>query len=135
MANKLGEDTDVTSQLQGELLFSGWTGGSDPGDEVNWVYTPWMPVRGNIATFAVELVAIQGLTLTWDVESRTLADPSSIVSVLASPQAASSVGVFAAKSVIDALELARYKFATGAASSLDEFVVVRSLVPSWQLDT
>lgn len=55
----------MTSQMQGEILFDGWSGTGD-GD---WVYTPWMPVRGNYAMFGVQMLANEGgITLGWEVQ-------------------------------------------------------------------
>ena len=54
----------MTSQVQGEILYAGVS--------TNPVYTPWMPVRGDIATFGVEVIQRNGTNLEWLVETRTL---------------------------------------------------------------
>jgi hypothetical protein len=72
----------MTNQMQGELLFGGWEGGA--GD-AGWAVTPWMPVRGDYATFAVEVIASSGTTVDWlwEVQTRTSEDPSVTVTVIA----------------------------------------------------
>ena len=44
----------MTKQLQGEIRLAAWSGAGD-GD---WAYTPWMPVRGNQATYGVDVLAL-----------------------------------------------------------------------------
>ena len=118
----------MTNQLQGEILFGGWEGAA--ADE--WAYTPWMPVRGDLATFGVEVTFVSGITLTWDVETRTTEDPASVVStILSAPQTINSVATGVAVNSTNAKQLVRYKFKTGNASTAN-FVVFRALQPSWQ---
>lgn len=118
----------MTNQLQGELLFKGWTG-VDPAD---WAYTPWMPVRGDKATFGVEVVAINGVTLTWEVQTRDLENPS--VSVIATPVGMTTVTTLYAFNATAAKQLVRYRFKTGSGASTTDYVVFRALQPSWQVD-
>ncbi len=54
----------MTNQLQGEILFDGWSGST----AADWVYTPWITVRGDIATFAVQIIQNQGSQLVWQVQ-------------------------------------------------------------------
>lgn len=119
----------MTNQLQGEILFKGWAGGELAK---NWVYTPWMPVRGDIGTFGVEVTYYDGGTsLTWNVETRTLEDPGT------SDLLADQVTAFGPASITAttlALELVRYKFSTGSGASATDFVIFRALQPSWQQD-
>ena len=119
----------MTNQLQGEILFKGWTG-TDPED---WAYTPWMPVRGDTATYGVEVLAIQGtITLTWELETRKLEDPA-VTSIGTAPVAMTAPGTqydFAS----GAQQLVRYKFKTGSGASTTDYVVFRALQPSWQAD-
>ncbi len=120
----------MTNQMQGEILFKGWAGGTGGGTEDDWVYTPWMPVRGDVATFAVEVIKqTSGCTLTWNVETRTR--ESTTATLLLSNQTNTAA---ATSSVGSALELVRYKFSTGSGASTSEWVVFRALQPSWQAD-
>ncbi len=120
----------MTNQMQGEILFKGWAGGTGAGTEDDWVYTPWMPVRGDVATFAVEVIKqTSGCTLTWNIETRTR--ESVTTSLLAAEQTNTAA---VTSSVNPALELVRYKFKTGSGFSTDEWVVFRALQPSWQAD-
>lgn len=118
----------MTNQLQGELLFAG-IASTDP------VVTPWMPVRGNIATFGVEITVVNGVTVTWNVETRSLEDPSTVTALFATAPSRSTVGVsIATSSSVLAKQLVRYKVWTGGTSSTSNWVQVRALVPSWQSD-
>lgn len=116
----------MTNQMQGELLFDGWAGGS--ADE--WAYTPWLPVRGDVGTFGVE-VLFSNTTLTWDVETRTIENPTA-TSILASAQ--TDGGSVTSNPATPAKQLVRYKFHTGSTASLGGRVVFRALQPSWQVD-
>ena len=123
----------MTNQLQGEILFAGWEGGS-PG-EGGWAHTPWMPVRGDFATFAVEVRNISSATLTWEVQTRTAEDPA--VSTIAGSGGTlqiSSVTTQAAQNSTACKELVRYRFQTGNSPSTLNFVHFRALQPSWQFD-
>ena len=123
----------MTNQMQGEVLFKGWSGST----AVDWVYAPWMPVRGEIATFGVQVVLLTtaNITLTWNVETRTLAS-SSVTALFASNQTITTktTGVATNNGGSDntALELVRYKFSTGSGASVTDFVVFRALPPSWR---
>ena len=126
----------MTNQIQGELLFKGWSGTL----AADWVYTPWMRVAGDVATFGVEVIARNGVTLTWDVETRTL-ESAAAVSVFGTPPATvSTTGVHLDTNddITDpdtlAKELVRYKFHTGSTASTTDYVVFRALMPSWQKD-
>lgn len=121
----------MTSQLQGEVLFSGWSG----TDETTHVYTPWMPVNGDFATFGVELTGGPGgLTVTWGVETRSYADPT--VSVVFSGETISTVGTVGTKTSTStsAKELVRYRFSTTSTASASAYVLMRALQPSWSID-
>ena len=117
----------MTNQIQGEILFGGWEGAAAS----EWAYTPWMPVRGDLATFGVEVTVVSGITLTWDVETRTVEDPASLVSSIVGNQTLNAVGTGVAVNSTNAKQLVRYKFKTGNASTAN-FVVFRALQPSWQ---
>lgn len=119
----------MTNQLQGEILFAGWAGATA---EKDWVHTPWIPVRGDYATFAVEVTFPGGATLQWDVQTRTR-ESATATSILAGtlPTGTASVQNDSAK---PALELVRYRFNTGGTFSTTDFVVFRPLQPSWQVD-
>lgn len=116
----------MTNQVQGEILYVG----VDPAEPV---YTPWMPVRGDLATYGVEVLQITGsTTLTWAVQTRTR--ESSTASLALTDQTVTSKGVDTAQATADTEELFRYRFSTGATADLTKFVVFRPLQPSWQTD-
>lgn len=117
----------MTNQMQGEILYAGLAG-TDAGA----VYTPWMPVRGDNGTFGVEVMQVNRVTLTWSVQTRTR--ESDTVTAMMADQTTASLGVDTAESTTDAKELVRYKFSTGTSANTGEFVVLRALQPSWQVD-
>lgn len=114
----------MTNQIQGEILYAGVI--------ANPVYTPWMPVRGDIATFGVQVIQVNGTDLEWLVETRTLEDPTP--SEVFTTQTVSTVVVDRFTSSTVSEELVRYKFKTTGAASTTNFVVFRALQPSWQTD-
>lgn len=117
----------MTNQLQGEVLFKGWDSSSG-----QWCYTPWMPVRGDVGTFGVEVVTVSGVTLTWNVETRTAESPGSVV-VLFANQTVSAVGVStvtSSPSEQKALQWVRYRFATEGSATASDYVILRPLLPS-----
>ena len=123
----------MTNQIQGETLFKGWAGaGTD-----DWVYTPWLTVRGDVATFAIEVTAVSGVTVTWNVETRTR-ESTTVENVFNSNQTISATGIDPATndgaSDVPAKELVRYKYATGSGASTTDFVTLRALQPAWQAD-
>lgn len=123
----------MTNQMQGEILFGGWSGsGVD-----DWAYTPWMTVRGSVATFGVQVVQRNGVTLTWNVETRTL-ESATTEALFSADQtiAAVTTGLYtnAGGSDVKAKELVRYRFHTGGSASQTDFVVLRALPPSWRAD-
>jgi len=64
-------------------------------------------------------------------------DPANYVDLYSSNQQTSSPGVDLPSSPPcdnRALELVRYRFATGSGADVTEWAVVRALEPSWQLD-
>ena len=119
----------MTNQIQGEILFAGWVGGTS---EDGWAHTPWMPVRGDFGAFGVEIVVAGGATLTWEVQTRKVEAAATTVVVAAS--SATAVGVYLQKNTTACEQLARYRFNTGATASTTVFVIVRALQPSWQVD-
>ena len=117
----------MTNQLQGEILFGGWTG-TDPSD---WAYTPWMPVRSDFATFGVQVLARNGVTLTWGVQTRTAESPT--VTDVVTGVNMSTITTTTARNSTACQQMFRYRFQTGAASTTD-YVIFRALAPSWQVD-
>lgn len=117
----------MTNQIQGEILFKGIS---------SYVYSPWMPVMGNKASFGIEVLRITGSTpITWGVETRT--KESTSVTPLFSDVTVSTVTV----SIMDAddltdlaLELVRYRISTGSGGDASKWAVLRALAPSWQRD-
>lgn len=118
----------MTNQMQGELLFGGWEGGTGDG---GWATTPWLPVRGDVGTFAVEVLASSGTTAdwAWEVQTRTSEDSASTTI------ASAAISAFAsATNTTPAKEWVRYRFKTGGTASTTAFVIVRALTPSWQVN-
>lgn len=119
----------MTNQLQGEILFGGWEGGAGEG---GWAHTPWMPVRGDYGSFSVEVLRINGVTLTWEVQTRTLEDPT--VTTIVSAQTLTTATTGSTLNSTAAKQLVRYRFQTGSTVSLTNFAIFRALEPSWQTD-
>jgi len=123
----------MTNQLQGEVLFQGWSGTT----AADWCYTPWMPVRGDEATFGVEVLGrASSVNLNWNVETRT-SESTSVEEMFTTDILSNAVGVkITAISDISvkAKELVRYKFRTGDTASTTDYVHFRALQPSWQAD-
>jgi hypothetical protein len=119
----------MTNQLQGEILFGGWTG----TDDTDWAYTPWMPVRSDFATFGVQVLARNGVTLTWEVQTRTAEDPTPSASIITAVAMSSVTTATARNSGTRCQQMFRYRFKTGSASTTD-YVIFRALQPSWQVD-
>lgn len=123
----------MTNQLQGEVIFEGWTGSA--GLEADdWVYTPWVPARGDIGTFGVQVVQISGLTLGWEVQTRTAEDPGSIATLATGPNITTVSTAVVTNSGTKAKQLVRYRFKTDGAANTTDFVIVRALPPSWQVN-
>ena len=117
-------------------MFAGWAGGASEADEDKWAYTPWMPVRGTVATFAVELIGHKTVSLTWQVQTRKLeseaAPPTNITA--ATTVSTPEVSVVTS-SLDDAEQLVRYRFNTGTGTAnTTDYVHFRALQPSWQVD-
>ena len=118
----------MTNQIQGEILFDGWPGSSPDG----YVYSPWTTVRGDVATFGVEIVVAGGGTVTWDVQTRTLELPTPTAITL--PSTVSTAGVYLVQNTTACEQLVRYRMKTPGTTSTTAFVMVRALQPSWQVD-
>lgn len=118
------------NQIQGEILFQGIDSASS-----QYVYTAWMPVLGDKATFGIEILQITGsTTITWGVETRKR-DDASTVTTLVSNQTATATGVhLVTPGGSSALELVRYRIATGSGADVTKWAVLRPLLPSWQQD-
>jgi len=120
--------------MQGEILFDGWSGTGD----ADWVYTPWMPVRGNYALFGVQVLANEGgITLGWEVQTRTAESPAT--TTIVSGQTLATVGIGQATNISADLatrcqQMFRYRFKLTGTASTDRYVVLRALMPSWQTD-
>ena len=123
----------MTNQMQGEILYAGWAGSSS----ATWAYTPWMSVRGDIGTFGVQVLQRNAVTLTWNVETRSL-ESTTTEALFNTNRTVSSittdVGTNTGASDLPAKELVRYRFHTGSTASLTEFVVFRALQPSWRVN-
>lgn len=122
----------MTNQMQGEILFVGWEGENDG----EWAYTPWMPVRGNFATFGVEVLSIRGVSVTlgWEVQTRTVEDPTTEDEIFSSVQTMTVVGVGQHVNNFACKELVRYRFRVPGTASTTDCVVFRALIPSWRTD-
>jgi hypothetical protein len=126
----------MTNQLQGEILFDGWAGDGGEGGVDSWAYTPWMPVRGDIGTFGVEVLVAGGATLAWEVQTRTEEDSSwaGISAIVTTGTGVLGLN-FAINSVaLPARQWVRYRFKTSSTSSVANFVIFRALQPSWQIN-
>lgn len=123
----------MTNQLQGEVLFAGWAG-SNGLEAIDWAYTPWLPARGDIATFGVEVTAVNSVTLEWEVQTRTAEDPASIAALVAGPSVSTVTTATVTNSTNKAKQLVRYRFKTGSSAAVSDYVVVRALQPSWQVN-
>jgi hypothetical protein len=128
----------MTNQLQGEILFAGWSGTTD----ADWAYTPWMPVRGDLATYGVEVLHLEGgATLIWGVQTRILESGTgpldSPVSATTNPPI-TSPGVHAVVPVVPgavpAKQLIRYRFRVTGSASVSAYAIFRALQPSWQVN-
>lgn len=119
----------MTNQLQGEVLFKGWDSSNG-----QWCYTPWIPVRGDVGTFGVEVLGRVGVTLTWSVETRTAEDPASVTALFANQTTAATgvVSVTSDPSEVKVKQWVRYRFATGGTASTSDYVSFRALQPSWE---
>lgn len=95
-----------------------------------------MPVRGDVATFGVEVLQVSGtITLNWEVQTRTAEDPASTVLTLVAGTAMSAPGVTTvANSTNLCKQLVRYRFNTGGTASTANCIIFRALQPSWQVD-
>ena len=118
----------MTNQIQGEILFDGWPGSSPDG----YVYSPWTTVRGDVATFGVEIVVAGGGTVTWDVQTRKL--ESAAATVITAASMVSAAGVSLVQNTTACEQLVRYRMKTLGTASTTAFVMVRALQPSWQVD-
>lgn len=120
----------MTNQMQGEILFQGWSGTT----AADWAYTPWMPVRGDYATFGIEVVAIAGgATLEWEVETRT-AENGPANQIFSSVQSRNAVGVGQHMNNFACKQMVRYRFRVPGTASTSIYVIFRALAPSWQAD-
>jgi hypothetical protein len=121
----------MTNQLQGETLFAGWSGST----AADWAYTPWMPVRGDIGTFGVQVLQRNVVDLTWNVETRT-SESSTADPLFSSDQTVSSITTGLATNTSDspAKEWVRYKFKTGVSANVTDYVGFRALQPSWRVN-
>jgi len=125
----------MTNQIQGEIIY-----GAKDGDEI---FTPWMPVRGTYATFALEVLSGSGLTgIEWRVETRTRENSTVTAFATQSASTASAPNVYtyttseaSGTSGEPAKELVRYVISSGnSADDATKFAMVRFLQPSWQVD-
>jgi len=122
----------MTNQLQGELLFKGWDGTASL-EATDWAYTPWMPVRGDIGTFGVQVLEITGVTLGWEVQTRTVEDPATLALLVAGTNI-TTVTTGTATNSTKAMQLVRYRFKTGSSATTTDFAIVRALQPSWEVN-
>ena len=120
----------MTNQIQGEMLFGGW--GGTGGDPNTWAYTPWLPVRGDTGTFGIQVLQTSGINLTWNVETRTLQDPTT--SDLITTRTTSGVGTDTVTSTVLAKQLYRYRVATPLTANITDWIVFRDLSPSWNVN-
>lgn len=120
----------MTNQMQGEILFAGWSGTTD----ADWAYTPWMPVRGDKATYGVEVLHLAGgATLVWEVQTRTVASGAGALDTPVAAVTISAAGLSTATSgAVLAKEIVRYRFRVTGSASVSSYAIFRALQPSWQ---
>ncbi|MHC5063705.1 MAG: hypothetical protein ACYTG5_07010 [Planctomycetota bacterium] len=104
----------------GEVIFEGYQS----------FYSPWFPRGANVAKFSIEVFAITGMTLSWEVETKNSEDVDSSAVQVGSTQTETAAGVSTTSKFTGFKELVRYKFKTGATPSLD-WVHFRMLNPAW----
>jgi hypothetical protein len=121
----------MTNEVQGEILFQGIDSGAS-----QYVHSPWFHVRGDYATFGIEVLSMTGsTTISWGVDTRTLEDPT--VANLLNDQNVTSAGRYVATpgtANIPAQQLVRYRLATGGSATTTKYAILRVLEPSFQLD-
>lgn len=122
----------MTNQLQGEILFGGWDGSAGL-EASDWAYTPWMPVRGDQATFGVQVIQVNGVTLTWEVQTRTVEDAGSIAALVTGTAMTTATTDTVVNTTL-AKQLVRYRFKTGSSASTTNYVIFRALQPSWRVN-
>lgn len=93
----------MTNQVIGEIMFAGVNPSAG-----SMLTTPWMPVRGDKATFGVEVLQVSGVSLKWFAQTRTRED--SAVTALMAEQTLAATGVATAVNTTSAKELVRYVF-------------------------
>jgi len=126
----------MTQETYGETLYKGIGSG--------YVYTPWMPCRGDKAVFVLEILKItSGLTLAWNIETKNKeqADADAVALMTPSDQSETSPGTKYSMDgganpteLENCLELYRFRISTGSGFSTSEFVNLRVLQPAWSLD-
>jgi hypothetical protein len=128
----------MTNQLQGEILFDGINKTATPNQ---WVYSPWVPVQGDKATFGIEILLLSAATVYWNVETRTEEDSTTAAQLFTNDRNPVAVGVdivtstdgtWGASAVIK--QWVRYRIATNATADATKWVQVRVLPPSWQVN-
>ena len=119
----------MTKQLQGEIRLVAWSGAGD-GD---WAYTLWMPLRGDQATYGVDVPALDGGgNLTWEVQTQTLASGSPVDTTIAATTLSFSGVSTVTSTSVPAKELVRYRSRAAGSDSAEAYVMFRALQPSWQ---
>ena len=104
----------------GEIIFEG----SD------LYYSPWFPRGADVGKFSIEVIAISGVTLSWDVETKNSEDVDSAAVQVGSTQTETTAGVSTTSKFTGFKELVRYRYKTGVTASMD-WVHFRMLNPAW----
>lgn len=97
-------------------------------------YTPWLPRRGDAATFLVDVIGIQSSNcqLTVTIQHKNLDEADSSATTAGTFSVATSTGI-KTKRVSGLKELVRLKyFMTLGSPGNPEWIHLRMLVPSWE---
>jgi hypothetical protein len=133
VGKELGTEKHMTNQLQGELLFKGI---NEAAGTPEYVYSPWLRVMGDKATYAIEVLQITaGITVKWAVETRSLDGTSTAVLFSNVSVTATGMSIKEADTItVLAMDLVRYRISAGATPDVTKWALLRVLPPSWQRD-
>ena len=104
----------------GDVIFEGF----------NSFFSPWFARGGDAARFAIEIIAISGVSLSWEVETKNSEDADSSAVQIGTTTTTTTTGISRTGKFTGCKELVRYKYKTGATDSID-WVHLRALNPAW----
>ena len=117
----------MAERVIGDTVFEGADSSTTPKSSL---YSPWFPRGGDAAVFTLEVISINGLTLTWVVETKNSEDANSAASTVGSAVTATTTGLKYTATLTGFEELVRFRYDTGSSASMD-WVHFRALNPSW----